>query len=101
MIKKAQEKAMLSKHSTLAQVIIVDMDDDKEEYVCAGQYYGTGFIIVTYKGRELAFDPTDFHPKDPKRLYIVKSETWSRFRVRSIILDSKSILKTGKSTSIR
>lgn len=93
MLKKSQEKALLATHPTPAEITITDFEDYDEEYICTGQYYGTGYILVIYRGRELAFDPDSFHPKDPKRLFIVRSGEWSRFRVRSIILDSKAIRK--------
>jgi len=93
MLKKAFEKELLATHPTPAKVTITDFEDETEEYACAGQYYGTGYILVKYRGRDLAVDPECFHPKDPKRLFIVRSGEWSRFRVRSIILDSKAIRK--------
>ena len=102
MLKREHEKELLETHPTPAQVIITDFEDFDEEHVCTGQYYGTGYILVKYRGRELAVDPECFHPKDPKRLFIVRTGDWSRFRVRSIILDSKAILKkTGRCTSLQ
>jgi hypothetical protein len=102
MLKKAHKQALLSTHPTLASITITDFENDDEEYTCAGQYWGTGYTLVKYRGRELAFDPDNMHAKDPKRLFIVRTSEWSRFRIRSIILDSKSICKkTGISTSLQ
>jgi hypothetical protein len=93
MISKEHKKLLESTHPITANVVIVDKDNEDEKYECKAEYYGTGHLVVTYKGKQLGIDPDNFHSKDPKRLYIVRSGEWSRFRVRSIILDSKAIRK--------
>ncbi len=75
-----------------ADIVIIDTDDE-EEYNCKGRYYGDGRILVDYKGHWLGVDPECYHSQDPKLLFIVKNGKWSRFRIRSVIIDSKAIRK--------
>jgi hypothetical protein len=76
-----------------ANIVIIHYRDPDVQFACTGQYYSTGFIMLEHQGRQLAVDPENFHAKDPKRLYIVDEAIWSDFRIRSIILDSKTIKK--------
>ena len=105
MIKKTSKSQPLDESPAIAQVIITDYEDLDEEYVCTGRYYGDGRVAVKYKKHWLAVNPECYHPEDPKRLYVVKTGDWSRFRIRSVILDSKAIRrtqsKTGKCTSLQ
>lgn len=105
MMKKTPKSTELDKSPTPAQVIIMDIDDETEEHVCQGRYYGDGRVAVKYKKSWLGVDPDEYHPDDPKRLFIVKTGEWSRFRIRSVILDSKAIRrsqsKTSKCTSLQ
>jgi hypothetical protein len=74
----------------------MDHENENEEYVCRGQYYGDGRVAARYKEHWLAVDPDSYHSDDPKRLFIVKSGEWSRFRIRSVILDSKAIRRKAE-----
>ncbi len=69
--------------------------DGVDEFKCKGKYQSDGTVLCTVGDRELALDPKDLHPEDPKRLYIVETGKWSRFEIKSIILDSNHIRKVG------
>lgn len=95
-----QSAQPLDTSPTDAEIVITDINDYDEEYACKGRYYGDGRILVRYNKSWLGVDPECYHPDDPKRLFIVKSGNWSRFRIRSVLLNSKAILKRAKQVNI-
>lgn len=60
---------------------------------CKGRYYGDGRVICDYEGRIFMVDPNNFHAKNPKRLFDYKTGEWTEFVIKSVVLDSKSIVK--------
>lgn len=85
-----------------AKVAIVDSEDNVFE--CPGRFYFDGKILCIHEGQRLLVDPEWYHKKDPKRLMIYNAGKWSRFRVKSVLLDSKAVIqlaekkKTSKNT---
>ncbi len=74
-----------------AKVCIEDRDGN--EFICLGRYYGDGRIICTHNERLLMCDPSCYHDDDPKRLFYHDKDTWSKYRIKSVILDSRFIRK--------
>lgn len=71
--------------------IVTIIDPDENEFKCLGVYFGTGRITCVHECVKLVIDPACYHPKDAKRLCSVNG--WSTFRVKSVLLDSKAIIK--------
>jgi hypothetical protein len=82
---------------TPANVTIVD--SDANEFTRCGVYYDTGMITCNHQGVTLIVDPANYCPSDPKRMWDERAGGWSDFCVKSVVLDSKIIVKTGKNTS--
>ena len=65
-----------------------------------GVYYGNGRLIFTAvvpEGKiEYEIDPECFNEEDPKRCIRVDNNKWSRYRLRSSIVDSRAFLKALK-----
>ena len=81
-----------------AKIVLQNVWDRSERKV-VGVYYGSGDIRIKLPdGTRLEIDPDRYHKKDPKRLILVDpsgNDTWAAWRVRSILLDSKHIVKNG------
>ncbi len=75
-----------------AVVTIIDYATG-EEFECRGKYYGDGRVKCVHNDTTLMVDPEWFYPKDPKRMFAYGESRWTSFRVKSILLDSKAILK--------
>lgn len=73
-----------------AAVTIIDSEDN--EFKCSGFYFGTGRITCVHEGAKFVIDPACYCPHDAKRL--CSAGGWTEFRVKSVILDSKAIIKT-------
>lgn len=79
-----------------ANVTIINKDE--VEHLCPGRYHGDGRITCTYKGRTLMVDPEWYYPKDARRLFIFGESKWSKWYVKSVVLDAKHLRKTGNIT---
>lgn len=79
----------------------IDPKTDSCIYRGNGVYYGNGRVVFTVTvpaGKlTLEIDPECFNEDDPKRCIRVDKECWSKYRVRSIIIDSRAVLKKAKS----
>lgn len=74
-----------------ARVTIEDRDGN--EFRCLGRYYGNGRILCSYNERLLMCDPECYHEDDPKRLFDYDKDVWTRYRIKSVILESTFIRK--------
>ncbi len=86
------------------KVTVVNINDDPLKDPCVysgtGVYYGDGRLVFTVKvpeGKlELEIDPACFNDEDPKRCIRTDKEQWSKYRVRSTVVDSRAVLKAAK-----
>lgn len=74
------------------------LDQDGNEYLCLGRYYGDGRILAAHEGKRLLVDPANYREDDPKRMFDYDRLKWTRYRVKSVILDAAAIRKTGSTT---
>lgn len=77
-----------------ANIVLIDKTGT-DEIECKGKYYADGRLFCKIGTRELYYDPQYPYSKDPKRLLLIDTEKWSRFCVKSVILDPKHIRKLG------
>ena len=73
--------------------IVTIIDFDENEFKCKGTYFGVGRITCVHDGVKLVVDPECYYRKDAKRMFSVDGLT--DFRVKSVLLDSKAILKNS------
>ena len=75
-------------------------EDDSCIYHGHGVQYAGGRIEFTAKVKEgetkFELDPAEFNEEDPKRCIATERNVWSKYRVRSIIVDSKKIIAKSK-----
>ena len=80
--------------SATCKAIVTIIDAEGEEIVCQGRYYGTGKVKCRHGELTLIVDPEWYNRKDPKRMFAYGEESrWTEFRVKSVLLDSKAILR--------
>jgi hypothetical protein len=85
------------------KVTIIDIDETRDTHIYGGTgvYYGDGRIVFTAtvpEGKiEYEIDPERFNEEDPKRCIRVDNNKWSRYRLRSSLVDSRVFLKMQKS----
>jgi|GEM_PF-4091578 len=77
-----------------ANVTLIDKTGT-DEIECKGRYYADGRLLVEVGPRQMLYDPQHPFPEDAKRLYLLDTEKWSRFCIKSILLDPKYIRKIG------
>ncbi len=77
-----------------ANIVLIDKNG-REEFECTGRYYSDGRLLVDVGTRQLLYDPQHLCPEDSKRLFLLDTEKWSKFEVKSILLDPKYIRKNG------
>jgi hypothetical protein len=73
--------------------IVTIIDRNENEYTCKGRYYGDGRIICEHNNRLLMVDPSCYNDEDPKRLFDCDKDTWTKYRIKSVLLDSRFIRK--------
>lgn len=79
-----------------AVVTIVDRHDpDDPGTRHRGRYWGDGRMACYLEDHILVIDPENYNETDPKRLLNHNTGSWTKFRVKSVVL------KTGNSTSIQ
>jgi hypothetical protein len=77
-----------------ANVVIIDKYG-KEEFECKGRYYADGRLLCQVGERQMLYDPQHPYDEDLKRLFLIDTEKWSKFCIKSVILDSRYIRKVG------
>jgi hypothetical protein len=74
---------------------------DGDIYRVKGVYSSNGKITCTLKLdktpiKYLEFSPDHMWPDDPKRLFNAVTEKWTKYRIKSIILDANAIKRAAK-----
>jgi hypothetical protein len=82
--------------SCKAIVTVYNKDDQTDSYELNGVYYGDGRVECLKEGIPLAIDPDVYNDDDPKRMFRPDTNRWTRWIVRSLVLDPKALKKEVK-----
>lgn len=66
---------------------------DEREVVCEGRYYADGRVLLDCEGDLLLVDPRCYHPEDAHIPKFLNKDGWAECRIKSVVLDSKFIVK--------